>query len=69
MSQSIWALKEKKRKEKSSVFSLVNSKSLTQGIQKNMFVFRSDSLLNIQSTEILSEYFQEADLVFLSRYA
>ena len=40
----------KERKEK-SVFPLVNSKALTQGIEKTMFVFRSDAPLNIQSTE------------------
>ena len=43
----------KEEKEK-SIFPLVNSKVLIQGIEKIMFVFRSDSPLNIQSTEIWS---------------
>ena len=45
----------KERKEK-SVFPLVNSKALTQGIEKTMFVLTSDSPLNIQSIKIWSSW-------------
>ena len=45
-----------KEKKEKSVFPLVNSKALTQGIEKTMFVLRSDSPLNIQSMEIWSSW-------------
>ena len=44
------------RKKEKSVFPLINSKALTQGIEKTMFVLRSDSPLNIQSIEIWSSW-------------
>ena len=43
-------------KKEKSVFPLVKSKALTQGIEKTMFVSRSDSPLNIQSIEIWSSW-------------
>ena len=43
-----------KQKKEKSVFPLVNSKA--QGIEKTMFVSRSDSPLNIQSIEIWSSW-------------
>ena len=45
------------QRKKREIFTLVNSKALTQGIDKTMFVvLRSDSPLNIQSIEIWSSW-------------
>ena len=56
LNQSIWVLKADNGKKENSVFPLVNSKALTQGIEKTIFVVRSDSPLNIQSIEIWSSW-------------
>ena len=45
-----------KEKKEKSVFPLINSRALSQSIEKTMFVLRSVSPLNTQSMEIWSSW-------------